>query len=134
MAGFGSISTPTADHVERVQEVSTTAALVDRLTAEGFISMQAAARVYGRRTHKSTVTRHALKGVKLTDGTLLRLEAIRVSGSLVTSFAAVKRFIVAQNQTTITDLPFAGTPTPSARGRATANASKKLDELLGSKE
>jgi hypothetical protein len=127
----GSVSAPLDTHAEHFQEAPTTANLVERLTQEGFISMRDAAALYGRKTHKSTPTRHALNGVKLADGTRIRLEAIRVSGSLVTSKAAVLRFFAAQNQLS----PAAASPvTPATHNRAAVAASKQVDAALGTKK
>jgi hypothetical protein len=103
--------------------------LVERLTSEGLISMKDAAKLYGRATHKSTATRHAVKGVKLADGTVIRLEAIRVSGALVTSRAAVLRFFAAQNAPADAT-PAEPTPTPKQRNRAAAAASKEASRTF----
>lgn len=103
--------------------------LVARLTREGLISMREAAVLYSRNTHKSTPTRHTQRGVKLADGTLLRLESIRVSGRVCTSRAAVLRFFARQSGTAPVETPVP--PTPTRRIRAAAAASAKLDELLG---
>ncbi len=104
-------------------------AIVERLTSEGFISMRDAANLYRRGTHKSTPTRHALDGFKRSDGTVVKLEAVRVGGSLCTSRAAVLRFFVAQNAST----PVANqvSATPAKRTRAQAAASAELGALLG---
>ena len=106
--------------------------MVEKLVGEGLISMSAAARLYGQArsgvpTHRSTPARHAIKGVRLSDGRLLRLESVRVNGQLRTSRAAVLRFIVAQNEPAT--LP-AGTTTPEPHAsltRARHEADKVLD-------
>jgi hypothetical protein len=126
-----SVSAPLADHLERLQGIPTAADLVERLTAEGLISMKDAAKLYGRATHKSTPTRHHVKGVRLADGTVIRLEAIRVSGALATSRAAVLRFFSAQNQAPASPPPALATATPKQRQRAAASASKKADAIFG---
>lgn len=73
--------------------------LVERLTREGFIGMREVARdLYPSGTHYGTPTRHATRGARLANGTVVRLEAIRVGGKLLTSRAAVLRFFAAQNQ------------------------------------
>lgn len=126
-----SVSAPLADHVERLHDAPAATGLVATLQREGFISMKDAAEMYGRKTHKSTPTRHALHGVKLPDGTVVRLEAIRVSGALVTSRAAVLRFFAAQNPPTDAPVP---APTPAQQSRRAAGASKKVDALLGVSE
>ena len=104
-------------------------ALVERLTSEGFISMADAARLYGRRTHKSTATRHALRGVRLPDGRVVKLEAIRVSGALCTSRAAVLRFFAAQNATTDADTA-TDTPTPAQQRRAAKRAASEAAAIF----
>lgn len=111
--------------------VSTPAELVEKLTAEGLISMADAAKLYGRTTHKSTATRHATKGVKLPDGRVLKLESIRVSGAVVTSRAAVLRFFAAQNEAPTETTPVSPAPTPKQRDRATTAASRELGKRLG---
>jgi hypothetical protein len=68
--------------------------LVDRILSEGPIGMSAAAKLYGtfrngRPTHPSTPIRHHLRGVTLSDGRVVRLDAVRISGRLMTSRAAV---------------------------------------------
>ena len=50
----------------------------------------------GRPVNAATVWRWSLRGVRLSDGRLLRLGAVRVSGHYVTSLAAIGRFIDAQ--------------------------------------
>lgn len=101
-----SVSAPLSQHVERLHAHpaaeggvrSGLSELIERLTAEGLISMKEAAKLYGRKTHKSTPARHHVNGVKLAGGATVRLEAIRVGGSLCTSQAAVLRFFAAQNE------------------------------------
>ncbi|MDB5314017.1 MAG: hypothetical protein JWO38_8219 [Gemmataceae bacterium] len=106
-------------------------ALVERLLAEGPIGMSAAARLYGtyrdgRPTHPSTPTRHHMQGVTLPDGTLVRLEAVRISGRLMTSRAAVARFIAAQQSWAAPQVVRAAR-TPAARSRAADAAAAELD-------
>ena len=95
-----SVTPPLARHIEQLSEVpldrDPVADLIERLTSEGLISMADAAKLYGRKTHKSTPTRHALQGIRLPDGTVLKLESIRVSGALCTTKPAVLRFFAAQ--------------------------------------
>ncbi len=107
------------------------AELVERLTVEGLISMKDAAKLYGRTTHKSTPTRHAVKGVRLPNGEVLRLEAIRVSGALVTSRAAVLRFFAAQNQQPASTESSQQPPTPKGRRRAAESAAKQAAAIFG---
>jgi hypothetical protein len=110
----------TKSHVESI---------VERILTEGPIGMSAAARLYGsfrggRPTHPTTPTRHHLHGVILPDGQVVRLEAVRIAGRLMTSRAAVARFIAAQQ----IEQPPATPPTrsPSARRRASEAAAEHL--------
>ena len=77
-------------------------ARVQHLSAEGLIGMRAAARIYGeakdgKPPHASTPSRHAISGVRLRDGRVLKLEVIRIAGRLMTTRQAVLRFFAAQN-------------------------------------
>jgi hypothetical protein len=124
-------------HVENLQTIPTD--LVERLTTEGLIGMRAAAAMYGRcregkPTHSSTPTRHGLKGYKMPDGRVMKLEVIRIAGRLMTSRQAVLRFFAAQNQTSVESTPLATpTPTPTARKRAASKASREADAIFGTK-
>ena len=74
---------------------------VEQVLSEGPIGAAEAARLLGtfrggRRTHPSTITRWMLSGIRLADGRNLRLEHIRVSNRLMTSRAAVVRFLAEQ--------------------------------------
>lgn len=104
-------------------------ALVERLMSEGPISMSGAAKLYGsfrggKGTHASTVVRHATKGVRLADGTVLRLEAFRLGGRLMTSKQAVYRF-AARQQVEAT----AEASPPRSPARRTASSAKADAEL-----
>ncbi len=111
--------------------------LAARLLAEGFVGMQAAARLFGSfrdgaPTHPSTVTRWALKGVRLADGRTVALEAVRVGGRLVTSRQAIVRFVNSQQPSeTNTPTNSAATLTPRARRRAEEAASREADRIFG---
>src|SRR5262245_47605092 len=64
--------------------------VVERILAEGPLGMTPVARRLGefrggRPTHASTPARWATAGVRLPDGSTLRLEAVRMNGRLVTS-------------------------------------------------
>ncbi|MBA4189476.1 MAG: hypothetical protein C0467_15910 [Planctomycetaceae bacterium] len=114
----------------------TAAALVERLVSEGLISMSAAAKLYGcghgdAPTHKSTVGRHALRGVKLPNGSHLKLESIRVHGQLRTSRQAVLRFFARQTEAAeMPDMnPVMVPRSPKQRTRAAAKAAAELDSL-----
>lgn len=74
---------------------------IEQLIAEGPIGMAETARLLGtfrggKPCHSSTPTRWCLSGVKLLDGRTLRLEHYRTAGRLMTSKAAVLRFLAAQ--------------------------------------
>lgn len=106
--------------------------LIDRILSEGPVGMAAAARLYGtfrqdRPTHPSTPTRHALQGVRLPDGRVVRLETVRIAGRLVTSRAAVIRFLVAQQPPT-PDAPPKLAQSTSGRARRATAARKKLEK------
>lgn len=115
------------DQTEPTTHVST---LVERILSEGPIGMSAAARLYGtfrggRPTHPTTPTRHHLRGVTLPDGRVVRLEAVRIAGRLMTSRAAVARFITAQQpdeEPAVAPAP----RSPSARRRASEAAAEQL--------
>ncbi|MDB5314051.1 MAG: hypothetical protein JWO38_8253 [Gemmataceae bacterium] len=107
--------------------------LVERILAEGPLGMSAIARLCGKyrngaATHPSTPKRWHSKGVTLTDGRVIKLDAVRLNGRLVSSRAALLRFIRAQ-QNPPPAPPAPATPTPTARERAAAAASAELDSL-----
>jgi len=104
------------------------AELVELILDEGPIGMSAAAKLYGtfrngKAPHPSTPTRHATHGVRLADGSVVRLAAVRVSGRLVTSRERVVEFIASQ-QRACEPPPI---QTPAARLCADAEARKILD-------
>jgi hypothetical protein len=109
--------------------------LVENLASEGFIPMESVAAIYasghgGRPPHKSTPTRHALKGVRGPDGNIVKLESCKVGGRLVTSRAAVLRFLSALNaapEHTDRHKP----ATPASSNRRASKASAELDAILG---
>jgi hypothetical protein len=82
----------------------------------------------GRVTHPSTLVRWMLDGIRLTDGRQLKLEHIRVSNRLMTSRAALVRFLAAQQVPG--SFPGAEPPrTPSDRRRANDRAEAELRHL-----
>src|SRR5262245_7138030 len=95
---------PEGAHVMAVplcRDPITAAELADRLLREGLASMPALARLLGqlkggRPVHPSTPYRWATRGVRLPDGSRLRLEAVVLCGKPVSSRAALLRFIAAQ--------------------------------------
>jgi hypothetical protein len=70
------------------------------LTSERLIPLAEAAKMVpparrGKKTHLSTLLRWVLKGAKAPDGTLVKLEALRVGGRWMTSREAIQRFALA---------------------------------------
>ena len=109
-----------------------TAKLVD----EGLIGLAPASRIFGtgrngRSRHPATLTKYINVGVRLPDGKVVKLEALRIGSAFMTSRAAVLRFLAAQQPTD--DVADAGEnqlPTPSARKRQQAAATAELDAAL----
>ncbi len=104
---------------------------VTRLLDEGLIGTSAAARLLGsfkneRPVHPSTLARWAQRGVRTPDGRIVRLESARIGGKLVTSRAAIIRFIAAQNEQFFP--PTTTTRSPSERQRASEAAVRRLED------
>ncbi len=124
-------------HIEYLQSIPTDD-LVARLMSEGPIGMRCAANIFGsfrdgKPTHSSTVTRWAMRGIKLTGGRVLKLESFRLNGRLATSRQALLRFVQAQ-QNPPGDLQPSGTQaTPAQRNRAAEKASAELDTIFAGK-
>ena len=119
--------------------VSPAAELAERIISEGPIGMTAAARLLGefrkgKPTHPSTLTRWAAAGVLLPGGQKVKLETVRIAGRLMTSRAAIVRFVAAQNHGADAANDDAVIPsqdsTPSHRRRQQAAASAELDAAL----
>jgi hypothetical protein len=86
-----------------------------------------AARGDGPGVDHSTTFRWATLGVKLPDGSRLKLEAVRVGGRWLTSNAAIARFVKAQTDiANPSPVPTPKTRTPSARQKAIDAANKRL--------
>src|SRR5262245_21539293 len=104
--------------------IDPTQSLVETILSESPLGMSATARRLGtfrdgKATHPSTITRWATRGVQLPDGRLLKLEAVRVNGRLVTSWPAILRFIAAQQPPDSNGHRLETTPrTPGERRRA----------------
>ena len=104
--------------------------MIRRVLREGPIGMTLAARLIGKfrdgkPTHVSTIGRWILHGVP-RDGGVLRLEGFRLNGRLVTSEAAIVRFIEAQQ---VEERPAPTEPAvraSTARDRDNAAAARKL--------
>ena len=116
----------------QVTALACVASLVARLTAEaeqegGYTSLAKAAKPLGA-TAPSTVFRYATKGVKLADGRRCVLETIRSGKRLLTTHAAIKRFLEAQQGSPAESPPIPRSP--AARRRASESASTRADALL----
>lgn len=106
---------------------------IDRITSEGPLGMAEAAKLLGsfrrgRPTHPSTPTRWATKGFRLPSGENIRLETIRIAGRLMTSRAAVLRFLEAMQDPTDNAAP-AAMRSPAERRRAAERAGRELEKM-----
>jgi hypothetical protein len=104
------------------------------LTSERGLSLAEAAKLIppsrgGKRTHLSTILRWILHGAKAPDGSLVRLEAVRLGGRWLTTCEAIRRFT--ERLTPALDpATTSGTPqTPGQRRRAAERAARELDKL-----
>jgi hypothetical protein len=82
----------------------------------------------GKKTHVSTLFRWILDGAKAPDGSIVRLEAVRLPRGWMTSRAAIERFIHALTP----DLSGARPKpprSPAARQRALKRADRELARL-----
>ncbi|MCI0701615.1 MAG: DUF1580 domain-containing protein [Planctomycetia bacterium] len=112
--------------------VSEIPSVLSEIQAGGGLSLSAAGRLFpahrGTGTiDPSTVFRWVTKGAKTPNGSLVKLEAVRVGGRWLTSRGAIARFVAAL--TPNTDTTPAGTPPVSAtaaRRRAEA-AGRELE-------
>jgi hypothetical protein len=107
--------------------------IMSNLLSEQLLSLSMAAKKIppyrGHRTNPSTIFRWIRSGVKLADGHVLKLEALRIAGRWVTSAEAIERFVAAQNQPT-DEAPFQQSPrTPGQRRSASEHAGKQLEKL-----
>jgi hypothetical protein len=106
---------------------------IDRILSEGPIGASEAAAQMGvfrkrRGTHPSTIVRWMVDGVRLSDGRTLKLEHIRVSNRLMTSRAALIRFLAAQQEPCVP--PTIEPPrSPAERLRSNARAEAELERL-----
>jgi hypothetical protein len=100
------------------------------LLDEDLISLSQAAEKFpghrgAKRLHPATLTRWILKGVRGTDGRIVKLEASRVGGRWLTSEPALRRFSAALTAAgTATDTPPVRIPT--ARQSASERAAAEL--------
>ena len=114
-------------------QTSSATNLVERILSESPVGMSAGARLLGtfrggKPTVPSTLTRWAMHGVTLPDGTVLKLEVIRLNGRLLTSKQALIRFIAAQQQMT-TDPTNGSVRSPAARRTAAERAGAELEAI-----
>jgi hypothetical protein len=100
--------------------------LLSEVESGSGISLDAAGRLYG--VNGSTVFRHHRRGVKLPDGSIVRLQALRIGRKIRTTKEAVRRFLEALNSTAepATGEQAAPPRSPSARQRHSAKANQSL--------
>ena len=96
---------------------------LSRLTAEGPVFVGEVSQKH--RTHPATVTRWMLRGVLAPGGRRVHLEHYRQGAKLVTSWAAVDRFLAALQSPTESD-DVTPPRSPAAREKAAARANKDL--------
>jgi hypothetical protein len=109
------------------------AARQSRLLDESLISMAQAAKRFppyrgGSPTNPSTVWRWVTTGVKLPDGSRLRLEAVRCASRWLTSLEAIGRFVAAQTAAVGGELPALA---PVGLGRRDSRQDAVEAELAG---
>jgi hypothetical protein len=103
----------------------------NRILGENPIGLSALAqriRSHRRKGHVTAqcVWRWLTKGVELSDGSVVKLEAIRLAGRYLTSWAAFERFVVAQQTNGGAAVMPAPTRSPAKRERS----SKKAEHIL----
>lgn len=103
---------------------------IQKLIEEGPIGMAETARLLGtfrggRPCHPSTPTRWCFTGVKLPNGSTLRLEHYRSAGRLMTSKPALLRFLAAQQD----ELPEAPPRSPAQRNLDSETAGRELKSI-----
>lgn len=104
--------------------------VAERLVSEGLLGLAAAAPLAGtfragRRCHPSTLARWCLDGVRTADGRTVWLEHVRLGTRLMTSRAAVVRFLAAQ---AVAPAP-AGRPVSRSAGARRAASERAADAL-----
>jgi hypothetical protein len=109
--------------------------VISEVLAGDALSFADAARVVpsfrgGRPTHVATIWRWACKGVRLNNGSTIKLETCRCGGRHMTSRAALGRFIGAQTSVEASGLTRStSTPTLDLSGRGAQHASQELDRM-----
>ena len=108
------------------------------LVHEPWISLSQAAKLFpparrGRPVSGSCVWRWFKQGVRTPDGRCIHLETLRVVNRYVTSEPAVRRFIMAQQPGSISEISqnssLPSPRTPGQRARASAQAATKLQSF-----
>jgi hypothetical protein len=104
------------------------------ITQEAPLPLAAAARLVpagrgGKKTHLSTLVRWITQGVRLPDGKVVRLEAVRLGSRWVTSREALQRFAEALTPQLDGQASEAATRAPSARQRASERAAAELEKV-----
>ena len=104
------------------------------ILSETIVSIHEAAAMFpGRRPGKklnfSTLWRWILKGIRTTDGQVIRLEACRLGSRWVTSREAIARFSARLTPTAADTPATAPVRTPAARLRASKLDAEKLEKL-----
>jgi hypothetical protein len=74
------------------------------------------------------VWRWAVKGIKLPDGRVVKLETLKLAGRYMTSIEALERFIAAQNEPVTNPPVFDDIRSRSARERQSDRAAEFLTE------
>lgn len=83
----------------------------------------------GRPVNPATIFRWIHDGIRLPDGRIVRLEAVRLGGRWITSVEAMQRFAAAQTPAAGAG-PIAQVRRPSTvRQRASERAARQLDKL-----
>jgi hypothetical protein len=104
------------------------------LTCERGLSLAEAAKLIppsrgGKRTHLSTILRWILHGAKGPQGSVVRLEAVRLGGRWLTTCEAIHRF-TERLTPSVDPASTSGTPqTPGQQQRAAERAARELDQL-----
>jgi hypothetical protein len=105
--------------------------LAAQIMREGPLTVSQAARLYprvrqGKPASPITVWRHILTGIKLRDGSTLKLEAARWGGKLFTSAEAIGRFLAAQQGSDAARANSTIPRSPGQRKRAITAAAREL--------
>jgi hypothetical protein len=115
--------------------VSATAELTHDLTRENLLSLAQAARRFppfrlGRPVSPSCVWRWCRQGVKAPGASVVRLEAVRVSGRWLTSAEAISRFVARQTPAGDNEVSAPTPPprTPGQRRRGNERAARVLEK------